>query len=640
MCGIIGIIDYSKSLNEISFNKMRDIIDYRGPDDFGTEIFEKDAFTLALGHRRLSIQDLSPLGHQPMNYEDLSIIFNGEVYNFDEIKKDLLKLNYKFNSHSDTEVILKAYHAWGESCVDRFRGMFAFCIYDKTNETLTIFRDRAGVKPLYFYKTEDEFLFGSELKSFYEYPKFERNINTKSLPFYFRFGYIPAPITIFENTFKLKPGHYLKYVIKSKELEEIKYWDVKKFYEKEKLQKDEKTIKSELEDILINSFDLRMISDVPVGVFLSGGVDSSLVASMIQKNSKTSIKTFTIGFNEKDYDEAIFAKDIAKYIGSEHTELYCDTNDMLELIKDLPHLYDEPFGDSSALPTILVSKLAKEKVSVVLSGDGGDEAFVGYSKYFALNKFANIHKSPFKKAILKTASSVVSANMIESINNVLPSKLKQRNIKDKYQKFKNAISSKNFEEMFINASSYVDNDTLKKVFKDTKISFENTAFNLNLQKEISALDTMMIMDYKTFMVDDVLTKVDRASMSVSIEAREPLLDHKIIEYSATIPDNIKYKNDIGKYLLKEILYDYVPKKLIERPKSGFQIPLEHWLRTDLKELVNEYISEERLEKSDIYNINEILKIKQELFDNKTVNVSLIWFILMFEMWREEWQIKL
>jgi asparagine synthase (glutamine-hydrolysing) len=635
MCGIIGTIDYSKSLNEISFNKMRDIIDYRGPDDFGTEIFEKDDFTLALGHRRLSIQDLSPLGHQPMNYENLSIIFNGEVYNFDEIKKELLELDYNFSSHSDTEVILKAYHAWGESCVDRFRGMFAFCIYDKSNEILTIFRDRAGVKPLYFYKTEDEFLFGSELKSFYEYPKFQKNINKKALPFYFRFGYIPAPMTIFENTFKLKPGHYLKYDIKSKEIKEIKYWDIKKFYEKNKLQKNESTIKSELKDILKDSFSLRMISDVPVGVFLSGGVDSSLVASMIQKNSKTPIKTFTIGFNEKDYDEAIYAKEIAKHIGSEHTELYCDTNDMLELINDLPHLYDEPFGDSSSLPTILVSKLAKEKVSVVLSGDGGDEAHVGYSKYYALNKFANIHKKPLKKAILKAATSLVSASMIESINNLLPSKLKQRNIKDKYQKFKNAIASDSFEEMFINASSYVDNDTLKKIFKDTNISFENTAFNLDLQKEISALDTMMLMDYKTFMVDDVLTKVDRASMSASIEAREPLLDHKIIEFSATIPDDLKYKNGIGKYLLKEILYEYVPKELIERPKSGFLIPLQLWLKTDLNHLIEEYLSTENLHKSSLYNVEEIEKIIKDLNDGKTINISILWFILIFEMWKEK-----
>jgi len=636
MCGIIGIIDYSKSIDEISFNKMRDIIDYRGPDDFGTELFDEDDFTLALGHRRLSIQDLSPLGHQPMNFENLSIIFNGEVYNFEEIKEELLKLNYTFVSHSDTEVILKAFDAWGIKCLDRFRGMFAFCIYDKNDEKLYIVRDRAGVKPLYYHINQDEFIFGSELKSFYEHNNFTKTIEKKALPFYFRFGYIPAPFTIFENTFKLKPAHYLEYDIKSKDIKETKYWDVKDFYTKEKSEDKEEIVLEKLENILKESFNLRMIADVPVGVFLSGGIDSSLVASMIQKNSKNPIKTFTIGFNEKDYDEAIYAKEIAKYIGSEHTELYCDTKDMLELIKELPFLYDEPFGDSSALPTILVSKLAKEKVTVVLSGDGGDEAFIGYSKYFALNKFSNLDNQPLKKSILKILTNVLSANNIQTINNLLPNKLKQKNIKDKYQKFKNAIQSNSFEEMFINASSYVDNDTLKKVFKDTNIEFDTTDFNLNLESDISALDKMQLMDYKTFMVDDVLTKVDRASMSVSIEAREPLLDHKIIEFSAKITNELKYKNNIGKYLLKKILYKYVPKELIERPKSGFQIPLESWLRTDLKPLVQKYLSKERLEKSNIYNIKELEDILDALYSGKSVNFSLIWFILMFEMWKEEW----
>jgi len=636
MCGIIGLIEHSKSIDEISFNKMRDIIDYRGPDDFGSKIFEKGNFTLALGHRRLSIQDLSPLGHQPMSFENLSIIFNGEVYNFEKIKDELLDLNYKFNSHSDTEVILKAFDAWGTKCVDKFRGMFAFAIYDKTKEKIYIFRDRAGVKPLYYYKTADQFLFGSELKSFNQYPNFKKKINKKALPFYFRFGYIPAPHTIFENCFKLRPGHYLEYDIQSKQYNEIKYWDVEDFYTSSKSTLNEKNTLNELENILKDSFNLRMISDVPVGVFLSGGVDSSLVASIIQKNSKDPIKTFTIGFNEKDYDEAIYAKEIAKHIGSKHMELYCNTNDMLELISELPHLYDEPFGDSSALPTILVSKLAKEKVSVVLSGDGGDEAFIGYSKYFALNKISNLDRKPFTKSVLKTLTKLISPETIQTINNILPKKLKQRNIKDKYQKFKNAIQSNSFEEMFINASSYVDNDTLKKVFKATDIDFNNTAFELNIEKEINSLDKMMIMDYKTFMVDDVLTKVDRASMSVSIEAREPLLDHKIIEFSATIPNDLKYKNSVGKYLLKEVLYRYVPKELIERPKSGFQIPLEVWLKSDLKPLVLKYLSSKRLEKSGIYNIEEIESILKDLYSNKTVNVSLIWFILMFEMWKEEW----
>jgi len=636
MCGIIGIVDYSKSINETTFNKMRDSIAYRGPDDFGTNFYENNLFNLALGHRRLSIQDLSPLGHQPMNFENLTIIFNGEVYNFDEIKKELESFDYTFISHSDTEVILKAFHKWGVNSVDKFRGMFSFAIYDNEKEKIFIFRDRAGVKPLYYYVGKNEFIFGSELKSFYPYPNFEKIINHKSLPFYFRFGYIPAPNTIFENTYKLKPGHYIEYDLKNKNFEIKKYWDLKDFYESTKNLDNEGKILNDLENILKESFNLRMISDVPVGVFLSGGVDSSLVASMIQKNVKKPIKTFTIGFNEKDYDEAIFAKKIANHIGSEHTELYCNANDMLELIKELPFLYDEPFGDSSALPTILVSKLAKEKVTVVLSGDGGDEAFVGYSKYFALNKFSNLNNQPLKKSILKVLTNILSANNIQAINNFLPNKLKQKNIKDKYQKFKNAIQSNSFEEMFINASSYVDNDTLRRVLKNYTIDFKNTEFELKLNKEISSIDKMLLIDYKTFMVDDVLTKVDRASMSVSIEAREPLLDHKIIEFSAKIPNELKYKNNIGKYLLKKILYKYVPKELIERPKSGFQIPLENWLKNDLKPLVEKYLSKERLENSDIYNVSEIQNMLTDFYNHKTINVSLIWFILMFEMWKEEW----
>lgn len=633
MCGIIGIIDYNKNIDEISFNRLRDIIDYRGPDDFGTQIFDKNGFTLALGHRRLSIQDLSPLGHQPMNYKNLSIVFNGEVYNFNEIKEELLELNYTFKSHSDTEVILKAYHAWGEKCIDKFRGMFAFCIYDKDEEVLIIFRDRAGVKPLYYYISDDEFLFGSELKSFFEYKNFKKNINKKALPFYFRFGYIPAPLTIFENTYKLQPGHYLKFNIQNSTFKIKKYWDVKDYYEKEKVKKNEDEILDELENILLESFNLRMISDVPVGVFLSGGVDSSLVASLIQKKSKEPIKTFTIGFDKKEYDEAIFAKEIADYIGSEHTELYCNSKEMLELVKDLPFFYDEPFGDSSALPTILVSKLAKDKVSVVLSGDGGDEAFVGYSKYFALSKLDSM--STWKKNLLKVFVNALNENIVEKLNSYLPNSKKQRNIKDKFRKFKSAINSENINEMFFNASSYVDTSILHKILVNSSIDTDNTSFAEVI--DIDALSQMQLIDYKTFMVDDVLTKVDRASMSVSIEAREPLLDHKIIEYIATVSSKLKYKDNIGKYLLKKILYKYIPKRLIERPKTGFQIPLEEWLREDLKDLVLKYISKEYLDET-IFNIEETISLRDRFLNKEINDFSIIWFLMIFCMWKERWNV--
>ncbi len=640
MCGIIGFIDYHKNSNKSLLDRMRDTITYRGPDSAGSAFFEREHFSLGLGHRRLSILDLSELGNQPMSHEHLTIIHNGEVYNFEEIKTELSAMGYDFISHTDTEVILKAFHAWGVACVEKFRGMFAFAIYDSAEEKLFLFRDRAGVKPLYYYYQEGLFLFGSELKSFYEHPHFAKKIDPKALPFYFRFGYIPAPLTIFEETCKLRPGHYLEYDLRENHYEEKAYWCVEEHYLSPKLEMSEEKALEKLETILSDAFGLRMIADVPVGVFLSGGVDSTLVTALLQKASKTPLKTFTIGFEEKGYNEAEFAKEIAEYLGTDHTELYCTTQDMLEVIRELPYMYDEPFGDSSAIPTLLVSRLAKEKVSVVLSGDGGDEAFAGYSKYFALEKMAALPGSGLKKDLLKVVTNLLGESVVAKMNSFLPAGLRQKNIKDKYQKFKNAIESEDFAQMFINASSYVDHRTLQKVLKNSAIDFSGTGFDIFAKVDaLSPLEQMMVVDYKTFMVDDVLTKVDRASMAVSIEAREPLLDHKIIEFAARVPLPVKYKNGTGKYLLKQILYKHLPKKLIERPKSGFQIPLEEWLRGDLRPMVERYLSPHRLEQSAIYNVSEIEEMLDAFYNSgRYVNVSLIWFILMFEMWKERWEI--
>ncbi len=637
MCGIIGLVDYNKDSTEILLNQMIDTITHRGPDSTGNSFFIKESYQVGLGHSRLSILDLTALGNQPMIYDNLTIIHNGEVYNFKEIKKELVQKGYEFTSHTDTEVILKSFHAWGVVCVQKFRGMFAFAIYDNKKEKLFIFRDRTGIKPLYYHHNDKLFLFGSELKTFYKHPKFQKSIEPKALPYYFRFGYIPAPLTIFKDTYKLKPGHYLVVDVENNSFEEKEYWSVEHAFLEDKSQDSEEVIVKNLEKTLLNSFQLRMVSDVPVGVFLSGGVDSSLVTALLQKDSSTPLKTFTIGFEEKGYNEATFAKEIATYLGTDHTEYYCTKDDMLDIVKELPTMYDEPFGDSSALPTLLVSKLAKEKVSVVLSGDGGDEAFAGYSKYFALEKIAHLQNSKFKKMVIKALTSTVSNEVVEKVNNLLPAAKKQKNIKDKYQKFKNAINSDNFADMFINASSYVDNNTLDKILIDNNIDFNLSSFAIfDKVSHLSPLDQMALCDYKTFMVDDVLTKVDRASMTVSIEAREPLLDHTIIEFSAHIPSSLKYKNGSGKYLLKEVLYKYIPKELIERPKSGFQIPLNEWLKSDLRDILDCYLEKKRLLQSGIYNVDELLKIKNDYYKGKSINISLLWFVLMFEMWREKW----
>ena len=640
MCGITGFIDYHKNSDKSLLDQMRDSITYRGPDSAGSAFFERDHFSLGLGHRRLSILDLSELGNQPMSHENLTIIHNGEVYNFEAIKEELVALGYAFRSHTDTEVILKAFHAWGVVCVEKFRGMFAFAIYDSKEEKLFLFRDRAGVKPLYYYHDDDLFLFGSELKSFYEHPRFPKKIDQRALPFYFRFGYIPAPLSIFEKTKKLRPGHYLEYDLQKNCYEERAYWRVEEHYLSPKLEMSEEETLGKLETILSEAFGLRMIADVPVGVFLSGGVDSTLVTALLQKASEIPLKTFTIGFEEKGYNEAEFAKEIADHLGTDHTELYCTTQDMLDVIYELSYMYDEPFGDSSAIPSLLVSKLAKEKVSVVLSGDGGDEAFIGYSKYFALAKLARLQRAPLKRGVLRLVTALLGEESVERLNRLLPASIRQKNIKDKYQKFKNALESDDLAQMFINASSYVDTKTLRSVLKESEADFSLSAFSvLDHAKGLDPIDQMSLCDYKTFMVDDVLTKVDRASMAVSLEAREPLLDHTIIEFAARLPAEMKYHEGEGKYLLKKILYKYVPKKLIERPKSGFQIPLERWLRSDLKPLVTHYLDPKRLEQSGIYNTEAIAKLLDRLYQSdKFVNFSLIWFILMFEMWRERWDV--
>jgi asparagine synthase (glutamine-hydrolysing) len=630
MCGIVGFIDKNHNLDTLY--DMLKVQSYRGPDSNGVYFDEMSG--VHFGHNRLSIQDLSTNGHQPFisNCKNYVITYNGEVYNFKEIKKELEALGYAFVSGSDTEVILYSYIEWGISAVEKFIGMFAFGLLDKKANKLILMRDRAGVKPLYYYDDGTSFMFSSEIKSFHTHPLFVKKQNYTVLPYFFQFGYIPAPHTIFENCYKLEAGDYLEYDLAQKTKKIVKYWDVNNYYQSEKLEISEKEIVNELEDILTSAVELRMVSDVPVGVFLSGGIDSSLVSALLSQKLDKNIDTFTIGFDDEKYNEAIHAKGIAKYLGTNHHEYYMTNSDMLELVDTLPSLYDEPFGDSSALPTMIVSKIAKKDVTVALSSDGGDEAFCGYSKYFFLQKFLGLFSNSFKKSILKTTLNIGSENLAESINNLLPKSIKQTNIKGKYTKFKRAINSSTKEEMFLNASSYVDS---KDIDKFLKVQRDMGLFSRFGEIEgVEFLNQMMAIDYKAFMCDDVLTKVDRATMSVSLEGREPLLDHRIIEYMARVPQEIKYKNGIGKYLAKEIIYKYIPKEIIDKPKAGFTIPLNEWLRGELKDKVLHYLSSDKLD-SQIFDIEEIEKIKSEFFAGRDSGTE-IWFILMYQMWKEKW----
>lgn len=639
MCGITGIWDFKENISSNVLEKMTDVLDYRGPDDSG--IFVDGKNNIGLGHRRLSIIDLSPAGHQPMSDDDQTVwvTFNGEIYNFKEIRIELEIKGHKFISNSDTEVILEAYKEWGIDSINKYRGMFAFAIFDKEKEKLFLVRDRAGVKPLYYYSKDNLLLFSSELKSFHQHPKFIKKINFDALALFLQFGYISAPYTIFENTFKVKPGHYLEISSKGV-IKETKYWDILDYYLAEPINKSESEVEKELEKILIESFEYRMVSDVPIGVFLSGGIDSSIVAAILQSKAKTPIKTFTIGFHEKGYNEAPHAKKIAEYLKTDHHELYCTPKDALEIIPKLVDIYDEPFGDSSGIPTYLVSKFARQKVKVALSADAGDELFCGYSRYGLLNDYYKVIKkiplflfSPISFCLSLFSPDFIAATY-KTFSFVLP---KYTNIKDKIYKFQNVLKYKNkdLSGIVANSYSYWLPNQIKKLIRSRYQTINNFS-DFEKVKLLPALSQMQAVDFKTYLCGDILTKVDRATMAASLEAREPLIDHKIAEYISRIPIGLKYRNGESKYILRKILYKYVPKELLDRPKQGFGIPMDKWLKNDLNGLLQKYLSESNIKAQGIFDEKYVNKSLEEYLSGKSDSAHKFWFLLMFQMWYEKW----
>jgi asparagine synthase (glutamine-hydrolysing) len=630
MCGIAGFCDFSrKSSNDILKN-MTDTLHHRGPDDSGYFWDENEYAQIALGHRRLSILDLSAHGHQPMSFEHLDIVFNGEIYNFKEIKKELLELGYDFHSESDTEVILKSYHQWGIKAVNKFNGMFAIIIYDKKVNKLLFIRDRAGVKPFFYYKKDSLILFSSELKSFHKHPNFQKKIYKDSLSLYLQFGYIPEPHSIFENCYKLKAGYFIEIDLKSQKFEEKKYWDVVDFYNKPKLDISHDEAIEKTEELLKSSFEYRMVSDVPVGVFLSGGYDSSLVTAILQNQRSEKLNTFTIGFKEKGFDEAPCAKEVAKYLGTNHTEYYCTQKDALEIIPKLCEIYDEPFGDSSAIPTILVSQLARKDVTVSLSADGGDEIFAGYTKYTTtLQYFDKFNSVP------NSIKSLISFGMDNINPKYIPILNKTYNFATRYEKINAILKAKNSVEAMKYTSEYFTKRERDKILK-VEITDLKTNFDKKVADNNDEINQMLAVDYKTYMVDDILTKVDRATMSVSLEGREPLLDYRLIEFVSQLPSDLKYKDGDKKWLLKQITHKYLPKKMMDRPKQGFGVPLSEWFRDELKEYFIIYLDERRIEKEGLFNSKEIVELRDSYLNGKKENVQKLWFLLMFEMWYEKW----
>ncbi|HNT80384.1 MAG TPA: asparagine synthase (glutamine-hydrolyzing), partial [Bacteroidia bacterium] len=516
---------------------------HRGPDDHGNVVIETENSQIGFGFRRLSIIDLSMNGHQPMewNEEGLTVMLNGEVYNYTSLRKELELLGYSFKSNSDTEVVMKAYHKWGIKAIDRFIGMFAIAIMDKRKDELVLIRDRAGVKPFFYYHHNDCFLFASELKAFHANPDFQKELNINALALYFQHGYIPGPHSIFNHTYKLLPGHLLRYKLSNKQIETECYWSVDECYNKPIENISEQEAKEELLVILKDAFSLRLVSDVPLGVFLSGGYDSSLLCSILKKECNQQIKTYTIGFRESDFNEADYARQVAQLLQTDHTEFVCGYNEAMDVIPLLSDMYDEPFADSSAIPTYLVSKLARQQVTVALSADGGDEAFAGYTKYIKVKNYISKLKSNPK--LLNTSA----AYLINLFARIAPSSLHKP---DRIDKLGCLLQSESEIAGFdIITQGYTLNEV--KRFFSKEIELPKTAFDEAMRKNYSSeLNSFLALDYKTFMVDDVLQKVDRAGMYASLEAREPMLDQRIIEFAARLPDTLKLNGLKGKYLLR------------------------------------------------------------------------------------------
>jgi asparagine synthase (glutamine-hydrolysing) len=637
MCRISGIIDFNASIgydfHDIAV-KMRDSMAYGGPDGKGE--FMDGQRNLYLGHRRLAVIDISSAGNQPMIIKDLVIVFNGEIYNYAEISAKLVEKGYHFDSNSDTEVILKAFDCWGYDAVSYFRGMFSFALWNRQTKKLLLCRDRLGVKPMYWYFKDGVFLFGSELKSLCFYPRFDKTINDKAVSLFLQTGYIKSPHSIFSYAHKLEPGGFLE-IDEHGEIRTWKYWNVNDISPLDE-KTDDATVLKNAEVLLTESCIYRMVADVPVGIFLSGGIDSSLITALLQKEFSSSMKTFTIGFEDKDFDESVHAKKIAEFLGTNHHELICTPSDFERIIPLLPDMYDEPFGDSSAIPTHLVSTLAREQVTVALSADGGDEVFSGYRKYKALKDYYYKIRHLPMAARKKMAEGLLRINQsnVENVFRRLSIPYDFKGLQWRLPKLANALSATDEINFFELASLNISHEKLRSLHSSPLIKiFDYTNKDIVADHLYSLLG---MIDINTYLEGDILTKVDRASMAVALEAREPLLDHKLIEFGLSLPDRYKIRNGQSKWILRNILYKYVPKELVERPKQGFAIPIKEWLKNGLKNSLLE-LSEDEKFCATFKLQREELKTTINLFLNfeyTNVNPHFVWFLYSLYMWYKRW----
>jgi asparagine synthase (glutamine-hydrolysing) len=640
LCGIAGFWQSKQGPEDPReiLERMGTALARRGPDDCG---YLWDSSTgLGFAHRRLAILDLTAEGHQPMRSASgrYAIVFNGEIFNFQEIRAELE--NVAWRGHCDTEVMLEAFDRWGlDAALRRFVGMFAFALWDYHERKLWLVRDRLGIKPLYYGRVHGDFVFASELKAVWKYPAFEGAINRDALALYMRHNYVPSPHCIYRDMRKLQPGCILELSAADREPAVRSFWSAldaaRQGLQAPLAGKDEELVE-ELHQRLKAAVGLRMIADVPLGVFLSGGIDSSLVVALMQAQSSRPVKTFTIGFQEGGYNEARHAKAVAERLGTEHTELYVTPQDALNVVPMLPGIYDEPFADSSQIPTYLVSKLARSRVTVSLSGDGGDELFAGYNRYlFAKRLWQSLSRLP-------TAAQKLAAAAIHSfppaeidraygyVRPLLPRKHRWLAVGDKAHKLADFFPCDSPEAIYLQALSHSsvpsgvvlnarEPDTVPQVMREG-------AWLENFE------DRMMLTDLRTYLPDDILTKVDRASMAVSLEARVPLLDHRLVEFAWRLPLGVKIRHGASKWILRQILYRYVPRQMIERPKMGFAMPIEHWLRGPLREWAEGLLPQESLRHPGLLNTEAVLKMWREHLSGARNWQGMLWNVLVFQQW--------
>jgi len=635
MCGIAGVVDFRKKTVQSNVEEMTRLLGHRGPDGEGYYCCADHSAMVGLGHRRLSIIDLSCHASQPMHYKDLHISFNGEIYNYAEIKSELSIAGHSFTTGSDTEVILHAYEEWGAEMVKRFIGMFALVIYDTKEQKLVAFRDRVGVKPFFYYFDGDLFLFSSELKAFHAHPGFNKRLNHDAMAAFFQYGNIPAPYCIFENTFKLPPAHYLVMDIASKQMDIHRYWSVYDSYNRPCIKIDYQEALNETEKVFTKAFNYRMVADVPVGVFLSAGYDSGCVTALLQKERTDPIRTFTIGTTDKLSDEAPLAKQIAEHLRTDHTEYYCTPDEAKAIIPILADYFDEPFADSSAVPTILVSRLARQKVTVALSADGGDEIFGGYPKYQFLHDLQQ-RLARVPGAIRSTGRGVMGLVPLESIPIVSRNKI----FINKYSRLRSLLRDPSLVNVFLSANQLFTQRELDQLLrKDFKV-LPTPHTSRSLKSEFyDPYSYMMAIDYETYLTDDIMQKVDRASMSIGLESREPFLDQNIIHWAAQLPVEFKLGPGKNKQILKEIVHRYIPREMMERPKKGFTIPVAKWLKNDFRELVYQMLGDDHIKNQGIFNLQTIKQLRDGFYTHGKVPAEKIWYLLMFQLWFSKWMAK-